>query len=112
MEEGEGCVMNVEQVKMMKVDVVLLASYRCKFCGSRFQGEGVRIKFLSCLNRLLSIWDQLSYLESTFLLLEKITDPHLSVCIVRHTRNSLSFLVVVGHLPLSSKEILQGYKLP
>ncbi|KAH1259673.1 Pentatricopeptide repeat-containing protein [Glycine max] len=94
---------------------VLLAWYPCKFCCSRFEGEGVTLKFLSCLIRLLSIWEQLSCLESIFLLLEKITDPHpreLAVCIARHIRNSFSFLVAVGHLPLYLREILQGHKLP
>ncbi|KAL9297487.1 hypothetical protein ACSQ67_023383 [Phaseolus vulgaris] len=70
----------------------------CKFCCSRFQGEGVTLKFLSCLNGLLSISEQLSCLESVFRLLEKRTGwcrGGSAVCIVRLTRNTLSFVVAV-----------------
>ncbi|KAH1197841.1 Shikimate kinase 1, chloroplastic [Glycine max] len=43
------------------VKLPLLAWYPCKFCCSRFQGEGVTLKFPSCLNMLLSIWEQLTF---------------------------------------------------
>ncbi|KAL5190674.1 Shikimate kinase 1, chloroplastic [Glycine soja] len=43
------------------VKLPMLAWYPCKFCCSRFQGEGVTLKFSSCLNMLLSIWEQLTF---------------------------------------------------
>ncbi|KAK7272994.1 hypothetical protein RIF29_14040 [Crotalaria pallida] len=71
-------------------------------CKLKFQGEGVTLKFLSCLNRLSSsIWEQLSCLESPFRRPEERTgrfQEYLAVCIVHHTRNILSVLAVVGCL--------------
>ncbi|CAJ1842552.1 unnamed protein product [Sphenostylis stenocarpa] len=70
----------------------------CKFCSSRFQGEGVTLKFLSCLNGLLSIREQLSCLESVFRLPEKRTgrcQEGSAVCIVHLIRNILISVVAV-----------------
>ncbi|KAK7340916.1 hypothetical protein VNO77_21634 [Canavalia gladiata] len=81
--------------------LLILLQESCKLCRSRFQGEGVTLKFLSCLNGLLSIWEQLSCLESVFHVLEKRTGPcqeGLAVCIVHHTRNNRSSVVAVCSL--------------
>ncbi|KAK7295748.1 hypothetical protein RJT34_18660 [Clitoria ternatea] len=83
--------------------LLFLLQDSCKFCLSRFQGEGVALKFLSCLNRQLSIQEQLSFLESAFHLLEKRTgrcQEGSAVCIVHHTRNILSSIVAFCSLPL------------